>query len=235
MVMVEALACGTPVIAFPEGAARELVVDGQTGFLVEDEAAMAAAVGRLAAISARDCRAWVAEHCDVDVVAAAYERTYRSVARRRERSDGACLSGRSASSTAAPSSSATASATCAPTKAASTASSPRTRASSRAGCCGSARSRSSCSASTRSAHFAAQFFLTPRVGPEDQAPCSVMRRRLVDHVWIEEITVTNHLHESSHDRRDAGASTPTSPTCSKSRTASSPSREVSAPARRSTR
>ena len=32
MVMVEALACGTPVIAFPEGAARELVVDGHDGF-----------------------------------------------------------------------------------------------------------------------------------------------------------------------------------------------------------
>ena len=48
MVMVEALACGTPVIAFPEGAARELVLDGQTGFLVEDEQAMGAAVGQLA-------------------------------------------------------------------------------------------------------------------------------------------------------------------------------------------
>ncbi len=81
MVMVEALACGTPVIAFPEGAARELVLDGHTGFLVEDEQAMGAAVGRLPRILARDCRAWVAEHCDVDVVAAAYERTYRSVAR----------------------------------------------------------------------------------------------------------------------------------------------------------
>ncbi len=83
MVMIEALACGTPVIAFPEGAARELVRDGQTGFLVDDEPAMAAAVGRLPGIAARDCRAWVAEHCDVDVVAAAYESTYRSVARRR--------------------------------------------------------------------------------------------------------------------------------------------------------
>ena len=80
MVMVEALACGTPVIAFPEGAARELVGDGQTGFLVEDERAMAEAIGRLPTIAARDCRAWVAAHCDVDVVAAAYERTYRSVA-----------------------------------------------------------------------------------------------------------------------------------------------------------
>jgi glycosyltransferase involved in cell wall biosynthesis len=82
MVMVEALACGTPVIAFPEGAARELVLDGQTGFLVEDEQAMGAAVGRLPRIAARDCRAWVAEHCDVDVVAGAYESAYRSVAHR---------------------------------------------------------------------------------------------------------------------------------------------------------
>lgn len=83
MVMVEALACGTPVIAFPEGAARELVLDGQTGFLVEDEKAMGAAVDRLPRIAARDCRDWVAENCDVNVVAAAYERTYRSVAHQR--------------------------------------------------------------------------------------------------------------------------------------------------------
>ncbi len=81
MVMVEALACGTPVIAFPEGAARELVVDGETGFLVKDEWEMAAAAGWLPGIAARDCRNWVAEHCDVDIVAAAYERTYRSVVR----------------------------------------------------------------------------------------------------------------------------------------------------------
>ena len=85
MVMVEAMACGTPVIAFAEGAARELVVDGTTGFLVEDERAMAGAIGRLSSIAARDCRAWVAAHCDVDVVAGAYERIYRSVASPRAR------------------------------------------------------------------------------------------------------------------------------------------------------
>jgi glycosyltransferase involved in cell wall biosynthesis len=79
MVMVEALACGTPVIAFPEGAARELVINGKTGFLVDDERAMADAIGHLPRLAARDCRTWVGQHCDVQVVAAAYERTYRSV------------------------------------------------------------------------------------------------------------------------------------------------------------
>jgi glycosyltransferase involved in cell wall biosynthesis len=79
MVMVEALASGTPVIAFPEGAANELVIDGKTGFLVEDERAMADAIGQLSRIDPRDCRAWVSEYCDVEAVASAYERVFRSV------------------------------------------------------------------------------------------------------------------------------------------------------------
>jgi glycosyltransferase involved in cell wall biosynthesis len=58
------------------------VLDGETGFLVDDEREMADAISRLHAIAPRDCRAWVAEHCDVEVVAAAYEGAYRSVAHR---------------------------------------------------------------------------------------------------------------------------------------------------------
>ncbi len=80
MVILEALACGTPVIAFREGAMRELIVDGKTGFLVADVRAMADAIGQLPRIRPRDCRAWVSENCDGEVVAAAYERIYRSVA-----------------------------------------------------------------------------------------------------------------------------------------------------------
>ena len=52
----------------------------KTGFLVDDERGMGDAVGRLQRIAARDCRAWVSQNCDVDVVAAAYERTFRAVA-----------------------------------------------------------------------------------------------------------------------------------------------------------
>jgi glycogen debranching enzyme len=52
----------------------------------------------------------------------------------------------------------------------------------------------------QSSHFAAQFFMTPKVSGDAQAPCSIIRRRLVDHTWLEEVTVTNHLHETSHLR-----------------------------------
>lgn len=77
LVMVEALACGTPVIAFPEGAAPEIVLSGVNGFLAEDEAAMARAVTRLGEIDAARCRASVAARFDIDAVAAGYERAYR--------------------------------------------------------------------------------------------------------------------------------------------------------------
>lgn len=83
MVMVEALACGTPVIAFAQGAARELVIDGKTGFLVDDERGMSDAIGHLPRIEAAECRDWVGRHCDAEAVTDAYERTYRSVMRPR--------------------------------------------------------------------------------------------------------------------------------------------------------
>ena len=57
MVMLESMACGTPVLAFPEGAAPEVVDDGKTGFLCEDEDAMVDALGRLDELSRADCRA----------------------------------------------------------------------------------------------------------------------------------------------------------------------------------
>jgi glycosyltransferase involved in cell wall biosynthesis len=56
MVMLEAFACGTPVLAFPEGAAPEVVDDGRTGFLCEDEDAMIEALGRIDELKRSDCR-----------------------------------------------------------------------------------------------------------------------------------------------------------------------------------
>ena len=82
MVMVEAMACGTPVIAFPEGSAPEVVIDGETGFLVDDEDAMARAVGRLDEIDRGRCRESVRERFDVAAIVARYEQVYE---RARER------------------------------------------------------------------------------------------------------------------------------------------------------
>jgi glycosyltransferase involved in cell wall biosynthesis len=80
MVMIEALACGTPVIAFPDGAAGEIVIPGVNGFLVDDETAMADAVARLGEIDPDVCRASVRERYDIGLVGAGYERVYRRVA-----------------------------------------------------------------------------------------------------------------------------------------------------------
>ena len=51
LVMIEATACGTPVIAFNRGSAVEVIDDGLTGFIVEDEAGAIGAVDRLAQLS----------------------------------------------------------------------------------------------------------------------------------------------------------------------------------------
>ena len=80
LVMTEAMACGTPVIAYPEGSAPELVLDGETGFVVEDEHAMAEAVGRLDEIDPARCRRSMEERFDLAPVAEAYERAYELVA-----------------------------------------------------------------------------------------------------------------------------------------------------------
>ena len=51
LVMIEAMACGTPVIAYNRGSVAEIIDDGQTGFIVEDETSAVAAVGRLSGLS----------------------------------------------------------------------------------------------------------------------------------------------------------------------------------------
>jgi glycosyltransferase involved in cell wall biosynthesis len=51
IVMIEAMACGTPVIAYNRGSVAEIIDDGLTGFVVEDEAGAVAAIGRLPMLS----------------------------------------------------------------------------------------------------------------------------------------------------------------------------------------
>ncbi len=76
---VEAMAAGTPVIAFRRGAAAEVIRDGETGFLVEpgDRTQAAALVDKLADISRRQCRTHVEAHFALEKMIEAYEEVYR--------------------------------------------------------------------------------------------------------------------------------------------------------------
>jgi glycosyltransferase involved in cell wall biosynthesis len=76
LVMAEAMACGTPVVALRRGSAPELVVDGVTGFVADDPTDLPAAVQAVGALRAQDCREHAARAFDRDVMAARYEQVY---------------------------------------------------------------------------------------------------------------------------------------------------------------
>lgn len=81
LVMAEAMACGTPVIAYARGAANEIVVDGKTGLLVEpdDVAGLCEAVGRVGEIDPAACREHVATYFTSDAMVAGYLEVYERV------------------------------------------------------------------------------------------------------------------------------------------------------------
>ncbi len=81
LVMLEAMSVGTPAIAFDEGAAREIIVPGVSGYLVDDVPSMADAARRAGEIDPHACRA-VAERFSVGAMTDRYEEIYRQVARR---------------------------------------------------------------------------------------------------------------------------------------------------------
>ncbi|MFB7493559.1 glycosyltransferase family 4 protein [Streptomyces sp. NPDC056161] len=81
LVMAEAMACGTPVIALARGSAGEVVADGVTGFVVESLDEMVDAVPRLKEISPAACRERVERMFSAEVMADQYEDLFRSLAR----------------------------------------------------------------------------------------------------------------------------------------------------------
>jgi glycosyltransferase involved in cell wall biosynthesis len=62
LVMIEAMACGTPVIAYPSGSVPEIMKEGVTGFIVTDEDAAVKAIGRIGEIDRTKCRRYFEQH-----------------------------------------------------------------------------------------------------------------------------------------------------------------------------
>jgi hypothetical protein len=74
MVMIEAMASGTPVLATLRGSVPEIVCDGVTGFLREEGYALAEAASRLTELDRRACRAHVEACFSVEAMTRAYLR-----------------------------------------------------------------------------------------------------------------------------------------------------------------
>jgi len=73
MVMIEAMACGTPVIAFNRSTVKEIVKDGVTGFVVKNEKEMREAMKEIKSISREACRRHVEKNFSASRMAGAYE------------------------------------------------------------------------------------------------------------------------------------------------------------------
>ena len=78
--MVEAMACGTPVIAFRRGSMPELIDDGATGFLVDDMDEALAAVGRAKSVDREGIRKQAVARFDKERMVAAYLDAYQALA-----------------------------------------------------------------------------------------------------------------------------------------------------------
>jgi len=81
MTMLEAMALGCPVISFARGAAPEIVVDGQTGFLVHHLDEMVQSIPRIDEIDRDITRAHVEQHFSARVMAENYTQIYERVMR----------------------------------------------------------------------------------------------------------------------------------------------------------
>ena len=77
IVMVEAMACGTPVVALRAGSVPEVVADGLTGYICDQPSELPAAIARVGALDTKACRQHVFDRFDVPDMVDGYEAVYR--------------------------------------------------------------------------------------------------------------------------------------------------------------
>jgi len=74
LVMIEAMACGTPVVAYPNGAAPEVIEDRETGFIVKNVNEMTRAIKNINKIDRKKCRERVEKYFSVEKMVGNYEK-----------------------------------------------------------------------------------------------------------------------------------------------------------------
>ncbi len=79
LVMAESMAAGVPVIAMDLGSCREVISDGQTGYLVNNVAEAVEAVGKIERIERKKCRRHVEENFTIDRMVSHYEKVYEEI------------------------------------------------------------------------------------------------------------------------------------------------------------
>ncbi|MCL4416149.1 MAG: glycosyltransferase family 4 protein [Actinobacteria bacterium] len=89
LTMIEAMACGCPVVAFRRGSIPEVIIHGKTGFVVEDVEEMIVAVNNVSKINKEECRKHALENFNAKRMADEYENVYRQILHeKRERIEG---------------------------------------------------------------------------------------------------------------------------------------------------
>ncbi|GCE16702.1 glycosyltransferase family 4 protein [Dictyobacter kobayashii] len=84
LVMIEAMACGTPVIAFGNGAVPEVIKHRKTGFVVFDIDEMCLAINDINSLSSRDCREHVLKNFSNEIMLQRYESIFHEILQKRK-------------------------------------------------------------------------------------------------------------------------------------------------------
>ncbi|GBE19709.1 D-inositol 3-phosphate glycosyltransferase [archaeon BMS3Abin17] len=79
LVLIESMACGTPIIAFKKGSVPEIVVDGKTGFVVDSLSAMIQELDHINSINPNECRRHVQSHFSIKNMACKYSDLYQQI------------------------------------------------------------------------------------------------------------------------------------------------------------
>ncbi len=84
LVVAEAMATGTPVIAYKEGSMPELIKNGENGFLVSNQEEMVEAIKKIKTIKRKNCRLYAEKHFNINKMIKEYENLYSRVLKEKK-------------------------------------------------------------------------------------------------------------------------------------------------------